>query len=163
MKIGELLKLFNDYFIYKSGKLYWKVSPSYKIRVGNKAGSLSSSGHIQVRLKGKIYLVSRVIFLMHYGYLPKVVDHIDGDSLNDYPNNLRSATHSQNSFNSKKPHNNTSGVKGVYWNKANSKWLARINRQGKLAYSKQFDSIEEAEKAIIKKRKELHGNFARHT
>jgi hypothetical protein len=52
--------------------------------------------------------------------------------------------------------NNTSGVRGVSWNKALRKWNAYVGHnwvQYKLGY---FDSIEEAAASVLAKRLELH-------
>lgn len=56
----------------------------------------------------------------------RVVDHIDGDGLNCTRLNLRQATKSQNAANVGLKKNNTSGYKGVTWNKRLGKWTAQL-------------------------------------
>ena len=74
-------------------------------------------------------------------------DHINGDRLDDRMRNLRIVTPRQNSRNRRKHVNNTSGFKGVTWNKRRQRWKAYINdgtgrrRQTKLGY---FNTEEEA-------------------
>lgn len=60
------------------------------------------------------------------------VDHIDRDILNNQRSNLREVTTSQNGHNKIAPITNTSGYKGVHWNKQKNKWQARltISRDG---------------------------------
>jgi len=57
----------------------------------------------------------------------KLVDHINGIKDDNRLRNLRMVTHSQNSMNRKTHKNNTSGYKGVYWDKQNKKWRVQIN------------------------------------
>ena len=59
------------------------------------------------------------------------VDHIDGDRQNNDVSNLRWATYSENCQNSKISTKNTSGSKGVSFNKQMNKWSAQIKIDGK--------------------------------
>ena len=88
-----------------------------------------------------------------------VVDHIDNDRLNNKVNNLRWATHKENNFNMSLSSKNTSGFKGVCFNKKYNKWNAYINIDGKLKHLGSFDKIEDAIKARVFKAKELYGEF----
>lgn len=88
-------------------------------------------------------------------------DHIDGNGLNNSRDNLRIATPLQNTHNSRRPINNTSGYKGVYWHKRTGKWMARININNKRKHLGLFTSPEEAAKAYDTAALELHGAFAR--
>ena len=108
-------------------------------------------------------LCSRIIFLLHHGYLTKgkCIDHEDNNALNNKIKNLRESTHSQNAHNSKLRKTNTSGHKGVSWHKPTGKWLVRINVNGKQHYFGLFVNKEDAIKVAIKARKKLHGDFGR--
>lgn len=88
----------------------------------------SSSGamSIQLRLDTKSYYVHRVIWKLVYGEDPEIVDHINGNSLDNRIINLRSVTNLENSRNSKKSRNNTSGITGVSYSKNTSKYEAYI-------------------------------------
>ena len=54
------------------------------------------------------------------------VDHKDRNPLNNKLNNLRSATPQQNQYNKSEYSTNTSGYKGVYWDKSVNKWCSKI-------------------------------------
>ena len=153
---------FIELFEYRNGGLYWKVSVGTKIQPGRKAGSLDGKGYKRVKINQKDYRVHRIIFMMNNGYMPKYVDHIDGNVLNNKIDNLRETTLSQNQFNKKLSCNNTSGVKGVYWSKQISRWVARCKVNGKNTQIGCFKEIEDAKKEIEKYREILHGSFARH-
>jgi hypothetical protein len=73
-----------------------------------------------------------------------MIDHRDGDTINNRPDNLRDITNATNSRNAKMRSDNTSGFTGVNWNTRYNKWVARISINGKMKYLGSFDSIEEA-------------------
>lgn len=100
-------------------------------------------------------------FYLEYGWIPDYVDHKDNIPGNDDPSNLRAATASQNSCNSKRRSDNTSGVKGVSWDSSRKKWRVRIELNGKTKLIGRFNDIHEAELAIREARNEVHGEFAR--
>ena len=147
-------------FNYIDGNLYHKVDNNNQIKIGDLAGGINSTGYREVRLRGgKKYLVHRVVFLMHHGFLPDYVDHIDNDPLNNKIENLRECTFSQNRCNTPKYKNNTSGEKGVTWNKPNEKWYARVQYLGKRIYVGNYLKLEDAINAVRQKRNEVHGTF----
>lgn len=85
----------------------------------------------------------------------KVVDHINGNSLDNRRENLRITDIRHNSINKKVMGNSKSGITGVTWNKYHKKWRATIVVDGKCKYLGYFDSIEEASKV----RKEAEINY----
>jgi len=88
------------------------------------------------------------------------VDHIDGDGLNNTRDNLRLATSAQNSANRGKQSNNTSGFKGVSWNKPRGKWRAQIRVGGNQIHLGMFTSKDEAHAAYCEAAEEYFGEFA---
>ena len=155
--------LLNHLFEYdkETGNLIWKIQQR-GIRKGSIAGSVKSHGYLCVGINYNCYRAHRLIFLMHKGYLPKTIDHINGDKLDNRIENLRAATVGQNQHNRKTNANNTSGYKGVWWNKASKKWAAGIKLEGKRIHLGYFDNVEEAAEVMRKARQELHGDFANH-
>lgn len=146
---------------YTNGRLYWiKRGPGKKL--AGDAGCELRTGYRIIRVIGRAYLTHRLVFLYHQGYLPKYVDHIDGNPLNNRIENLRECTQQQNTWNSLKPSTNTSGVKGVSWDKLNLKWVVRMRANKKTYNFGRFKSLGEARVVAIQKRNELHGKFANH-
>ncbi|WP_212958645.1 HNH endonuclease [Paenibacillus albilobatus] len=91
----------------------------------------------------------------------KVIDHINGNPLDNRKINLRIVTHQQNIFN-KSPHRkSTSKYKGVYWYKARSKWCSKIMLDGRYRHIGYFESEREAALAYNKAAKELFGDCAK--
>lgn len=88
------------------------------------------------------------------------VDHIDGDGLNNQRSNLRLATPSQNLINRTIPPNNTSGYKGVTWNKRNQNWVSSIQTNRKRKYLGCFKNKKLAYKAYCEAAKKYHKEFA---
>jgi hypothetical protein len=161
----ENLAISHDYvlsaFDYQDGNLIRKSGRVNEI--GQIAGCVhKGTGYIHVKIKAKAHKAHRLVFLYHHGYLPEFVDHIDGDKSNNRIENLRLATYSQNQHNRKLCSTNTSGVKGVYWDKRKKKWRGRIESMGKKIHVGYWDTLEEAEAAMTIARNKLHGEFARH-
>ena len=144
---------------YRDGNLYFKViKPGCGLN--KKVGSMNKRGYIRTIFNGHYLYIHRMIFLMHHGYLPEQVDHINGKKTDNRIENLRAATASQNKWNVGIRKNNTSGVKGVHRHR--NKWRASICINSKSKHIGLFDTIEEAKKAVEAYREELHKEFARH-
>lgn len=91
----------------------------------------------------------------------EVVDHINGDVTDNRKSNLRITNKYRNAQNRKIPSNNTSGVKGVNFNKGMGKWVARIGYFGKRIHLGAFDNFEDAVKARKEAEKKYFGEFNR--
>ena len=150
-------KLVKELFNYVDGELIWKVDKG-RAKIGMKAHT-NSTGYKTFKLNGKQHLEHRLIWAWHYGdNVPNVIDHINGDFLDNRIENLREATQAQNMYNRKLGSNNKSGVKGVY--RGRNKWRAQITVDGRIKYLGSYDSLSEAESVVCKARNELHCNFA---
>lgn len=90
----------------------------------------------------------------------KVIDHINGNGLDNRKENLRICTHSQNMCNRRKHKSLSSIYLGVSWNNSNSKWLARI-KNIKQIYLGCYNTEEEAALVYNQKAIEIHGEYAR--
>jgi len=87
-------------------------------------------------------------------------DHIYHNTLDNRRNSLRKATDTQNTINRGIQSNNTSGYKGVVWDKNRKKWQSRIKHRGKDILLGRFSSPEEAARVRNEAAKKLHGEFA---
>ena len=91
----------------------------------------------------------------------QVVDHKDGDGLNNTRENLRVCSRSDNEHNRRIDTKNSSGFKGVYFNKPMKKWMARISINNKRMYLGCYDNKVDAARAYDKAAKKHFGEFAR--
>jgi len=153
-------RIVKELFEYKDGELYWKL-PRSKIKVGNKVGWTDFLNYKVTEINGKHYKLHKLIFLMFYGYMPKYIDHIDGNPENNKIENLREVTHSQNMMNSKKKKNNTTGYKNVLIDKTSGKYRVQIRHNKKTFRSKLQDSLENAILIANQQRAILHGEYSR--
>lgn len=153
-----LLSRCNEFFEYKDGKLFWKKNKNCA-KIGSMAGTVSGK-YLTVKLDGKTYMTARIIFLMHHGYLPVCVDHIDGNTFNNCIENLRSATIQQNNYNRCISSRNKTGVKGVSFCKQMRKYKAQITLSYKQKHLGYFDDLELAGLVADEARSLYHGVFA---
>lgn len=152
-------------FEYRDGNLY-RLEKAGGAQQGSLVGWESCHNgkkYKRLNIKGKSYYLHQVIFFYHYGFIPKYIDHKDGNSLNNKIENLREATQSQNVHNSQKRKTNTSGFKGVIWLKNRCKWRAQITVDGKNKNLGQFENINDAALAYEQGAKKFFGDFAKTT
>lgn len=147
---------------YEDGWLY-RTAARGGAKIGSKAGWLTYCNgrpYWKLTIKGKTTYLHHVIFLMHHGYKPDYIDHIDGDSTNNRIENLRPATQSQNAGNSCLSKNNTSGYKGVTYRKDTRKWQAAVMINRKHISLGSYLTKEDAYEAYIAGSKKYFGEFA---
>ena len=153
------------YFDLEAGKVYWKSPPKTHPRMQDKeAGTLrpSANGKIycSIHVDKRAIKRGRLIFFIVNGFWPRpCVDHINGDSTDDRPTNLRQATVTQNSWNHKKRaklSNLPMGVRSV----KSGRFQARIAVNNKMIHLGTFETPGEASDFYQAKRKEFYGEFA---
>ncbi len=88
------------------------------------------------------------------------IDHINRNSLDDRRHNLRPASHAQNLANRGPQINNTSGYKGVTWDKARERWFASIKVGGHRINLGRFDDKIEAARVYNEAALKYFGEFA---
>ena len=116
----------------KRGVWRWRVRPARHVQLGSIAGSVNSNGYRHIMINGKQYKSSRLAWFYIYGYFPEnQVDHINRNPSDDRWCNLREVSHQCNIRNCGMRNDNTSGIKGVSWNKRDEKWQARVAVNGK--------------------------------
>lgn len=148
MVIMETFK--NDIFIFDREDLELVLESTW---CRNKSGR-----YLVSRREGKIVRLHRLLINAPKGY---VVDHINGDILDNRKANLRIVSQKENSRNARLRKNNTTGYPGVS-QKPNKRYRARImvNRQ-EIALGT-FDTFEEAKEARINAENKYFGAFAPH-
>jgi hypothetical protein len=151
-------ELVRQLFYYIDGGLVWAVDKG-RAKIGDRPHK-NSNGYNVFRINGVSYLEHRLIWAWHNKPFTPLIDHINGDISDNRIENLRAATHSQNMRNSRLAINNTSGVKGVYWEKSKSMWRVQICNDGKQQYLGRFHDIDEARNVASTFRKINHAEFA---
>lgn len=172
----------SELFIYNdtTGDLIWKprqgapklASAFNKRFAGKVAGVMAYADNgdprgivIRVRMNGKKndYYAHRIISEMFDGDIPEgiQIDHADRNPFNNRRINLRRATMTQNRHNSRMTSRNTSGLKGVTFDKHRSLWVAEIRAFGKRHRLGRFHTKGLAAVARAKAAIRYHGEFAR--
>lgn len=139
--------------------MLWKKASRTKL--GSPVGQITKAGYRQLEWGGKLYSVHHIIWAMHTGTWPKLLDHVDGNGINNRLENLREATPSQNAHNARKSRRNTSGFKGVSRHKQTGSWQANIALEGKQYFLGLFDTAKAASEAYDAAAEKMHGEFAR--
>lgn len=126
------------------GKLYWNVDrPAshfktrssylgwYKLCAGKEAGCIAKIRTLTyriVKVKSIRTTCSKVMYALYYGHYVEMVDHIDGNPLNNKIGNLKASSAKMNAKNIGISKRNTSGIGGVSWDKNMGMWRASGSR-----------------------------------
>lgn len=129
--------------------------------LGKVAGTIGKKGYRSISVNNKPYLAHRLAWLYVTGEWPYEIDHRDGNKLNNKFDNLRISSDSENMHNQGKRKNNTSGYKGVTYNKNAKKWSAQIKINWKTKYLGLFSCPTAAHFSYCRAAKQYHGEFAR--
>lgn len=92
------------------------------------------------------------IFMHHVILSPRsgeVIDHKNGNSLDNRRENLRSCSRSENVLNSSRAHD-----RGAFFDTHTGRWFARISHDGKRIFLGRYDTQEEARAAVVRARAE---------
>lgn len=125
--------------------------------------SVSGNGYAQgqipsVERKNRIYMHRAVGNMMGLDY--RMVDHINRNKLDNTRENLRNVDNGLNVYNTGVRSDNSSGYRGVSWNRANRCWRARLWKGGKCILCKIAKTKEDAAKFYNDKARELYGDDA---
>lgn len=138
-----------------SGSFRWATDVSSRARKGADAGTVMTTkagGYVVISLTlagvQRRVLAHRLAFLYMDGALPDfpkvVVDHIDGNGLNNTWANLRLVDHRGNACNQKLRSTNSTGVNGVSWDKSMGKFEVYVWDHGTKRHIAYTDDLEEA-------------------
>lgn len=116
--------------------------------------------YLRIRI-GNTRVLAHVLayFYMTGKWAPEQVDHRDNDGLNNRWENLRACTNAENQSNRPATICNTTGVKGVAWNRRDKCYYVTIQHQGRRFHLGCFKTIEEARAAYEAKAREVQGEF----
>lgn len=112
--------------------LIWKKSIRGTRGIGEIAGNLGNFGYWRVCLKGRILMVSRIVWtLANKKDIPceMCIDHIDNNPSNNSIKNLRCVTTSDNNKNRRR--NSNSGFDRIYWISKDQTWMVVYNNTRK--------------------------------
>jgi len=156
-RLQELLEYDQD-----TGEFRWRVTRKPNIREGEVAGFHARSQYWVIHIDGRNYRAHQLAWLYVNGEWGRpVIDHCDGDPLNNRWDNLRLASHTNNAANRPRLPRNTSGFKGVSFDRRRGDWMAQITKEGRRYFIGRFATAEEAHAAYVAKARELFGEFAR--
>lgn len=160
MSVGDIRDLID--YNPENGVLTAKVNFSGR-QAGSVIGSQTWQGYYAFSLFGKKCFAHRLAWLLHYGEWPsQPIDHINGIKTDNSIRNMRLCSLSQNQFNKPTQKNNTTGVKGVYWNKRDKRYVASVQFNGKKYSAGHHKDIDSAKEAVMKLREKLAGEFTNH-
>jgi len=154
--LNEFLERLHElFYLDTEGNLIRRVSVNSRARKGEVI-SPSEDYYRTVGVDGSYYLMHRLVHYLNSGEWPDTVDHIDGDTSNCHPDNLRSATQQEQCRNRRTK--SSTGYKGVHPSK--SRYRARIWDGEKRIGLGSYLTKEAAAEAYNLKALELFGEFA---
>lgn len=118
---------------------------------GRIAGHYQDRGYKSLRIGNKPFLAHRIVFFMAFGIDPYGfdIDHIDGDTSNNSPSNLRMVSHSENLFNRKGPSSNsTTGIRNIYKSKTRNGVFVSFVKNKTRVWIGSFEDINSAKEAL---------------
>jgi hypothetical protein len=156
----ELLSILD--YNAETGVFTWLVAKSRRLHIGDVAGTINNREYRMININLRLYCSHRLAWFYVYKEWPKnQIDHINGIKDDNRISNLRLATNAENNRNKKITKSNTSGYKGVHWNKRKNKWDARIGLNKKRIRIGRFDCPKKAHEAYCEAAEKLHGEFSK--
>lgn len=141
--------------------LFIRASSKGGVAIGSPAGGLHANGYIMMNISNRKVLAHRMAWLWCYGFLPDTeIDHVNGDRIDNRISNLRLVSRCENQMNVLRTKANTSGIKGVCYNKLAGKWQANIQANNERYHLGLFATKEDAGTAYSEAEEKLHGEFA---
>lgn len=139
------------------GSFTWSENSDVRFALKT-AGYVNDKGYLVVSVHGTRYYAHRLAWAITHGYFPKfMIDHIDGNKLNNKISNLREVTASQNQWNQIKPNSRSkTGYLGVSIDLASQKYVASIRKNKKKIHIGRFECAIDAHNAYLKMKREIH-------
>jgi hypothetical protein len=151
----------------------WRSNNYTQHQDGQVAGSIvqNKNKHVRYRVISVPWVKSNVLahhiaWVLYFLNWPEnIVDHKDGDGLNNAIHNLRLVTSSQNMMNRRANTKSKLKIKNVSYACDGRKkpYHAEVKKDGVHVLNKYFYTLDEAKDAAKKARLEHHMEYARHT
>jgi hypothetical protein len=174
LEIGRMREMFS--YDPVTGIVRWRINRASNARAGQAVGTLkkgannAGGGYLVVSLKmpgtrkNKTIRVHRLAWALHYGEWPPPDMDVDHKNLVRHENwidNLRLATRSQNNGNLPCRKDNRLGIKGVRYLADRCEYSAEIRKEGKRRHLGYYPTAEMAQAAYQAAAEVIHGSFAR--
>jgi hypothetical protein len=131
-----------------SGEFRWRVQKKSSHREGEIAGCRMRSEHWTIHIDGRNYRAHQLAWLYMMGEWGRpLIDHRDGNPLNNRWRNLRLSSHTENAANRPRLRNNTSGFAGITLDRRSGQWTARISKGERGYFLGRFPTNEAAHEA----------------
>lgn len=150
---------------HETGAFIWKYFNKKHPRLfGKEAGTVrkSKNGEIRkvIKIDGVAYFAHRLAWFIFYNEQPNVVDHINGNTLDNRICNLRNVSKSENAKNHGKKINKSGLPCGIRL-LPSGKYQARVTCDGSVVCLGTFKSSQDAQLAYLNKRNELFKEYSR--
>jgi len=142
------------WFNEKTGEFYRLSKTNHNQPIGRRMGTINDRGYRLIAIDKRRYRAHHLAWLWVYGYLPKYLDHIDGDKANNRISNLRECTHTENMHNT-----NLNKLKGFTKHEKTGLFRAKIKFHGEEFSLGYFKTPEEASQRYFMVKAALHGEF----
>ena len=140
----------------EDGNLWWNYTGTGR-NIDLPAGTINRvTGYRAIKVKGTLYRAHRLVYYWHTGEWPDVIDHINGDKLDNRIENLRAVSHLANLHGARKPTKRSDdGLPGTCYSKRLGRWIAQITVRGKLRYLGCYKTTEAAHEAYLAAKEQL--------
>lgn len=150
----------------KKRQIFTEIDDEYSYLVERPTLELHSKGYVRLTFfkmyeRSRVFL-HRTIYEAHHRLTltpQQMLDHIDGDRLNNRIENLRLVTYSENNANKRPSLPSNTGYRNIAWSNTFQRYVVKVCFYGKKK-SRHFRSLDEAITCAENMRKEIHGKFA---
>ena len=151
---SELKDLF--YYNQLTGE-FTRIKNVSNVKCGLVVLKPSKQGYLRLRINNKYYYLHRLAWLYVYGEFPNnLIDHKNGNKLDNRIDNLRLASYSENYQNISLKSKASSGLRGAYYNQKSNKWQAKLTINYKTKSLGYFETALLAHHAYLNGKKKYH-------
>ena len=155
---------YKDDYVIVNGKVLFDLDDLELIQSYNRHICISTGGYAYFTHHGKECFLHRLLMGLPIAYdnqTKLIVDHINGNRLDNRRSNLRICKKEMNPINCKTYKNNTSGCKGVTWSKRLNKWQVMLYCNKQRHYLGIYSDYDEAVKVRKEAEEKYFGEFKR--